>query len=55
MPVSNRTQDLIPDDTTFLQGDLTSQATIDEVVIANIDTVLHCVAADKYVNSDEHS
>ncbi|MFC6763665.1 NAD-dependent epimerase/dehydratase family protein [Natrinema soli] len=51
--LSNGLQDSIPDDATLLQGDLTLQATVDEVITADIDAVFHCAAADKYVNSDD--
>jgi len=51
--LSNGIRDSVPDEATFVDGDLTTQATIDEVVTADLDAVLHCAAADKYVDSDE--
>ncbi|THE65147.1 NAD-dependent epimerase/dehydratase family protein [Salinadaptatus halalkaliphilus] len=51
--LSNGVRDSVPDDVTFLEGDLSTRETLEETVTADVDAVFHCAVADKYVNSDD--
>ena len=51
--LSNGIREEVPDDAEFVKADLTEQATLETVVTPELDGVIHCAAADKYVNSDE--
>ncbi|MCU4971808.1 NAD-dependent epimerase/dehydratase family protein [Halobacteria archaeon AArc-m2/3/4] len=51
--LSNGIRDSVPDDAEFREGDLTDPGTVEEVITADLDAVIHCAAADKYVDSDD--
>lgn len=50
--LSNGIRDSVPDEVEFIEGDLTRESTVEEVVTPEIDAIFHCAAVDKYVNSD---
>ncbi|GAB3018151.1 NAD-dependent epimerase/dehydratase family protein [Natronobiforma cellulositropha] len=51
--LSNGLADSVPDGAEFVEGDLTDPAVVEEVVTPDLDAVIHCAAADKYVDSDD--
>lgn len=50
--LSNGIEEVLPDTTTFLEGDLTDKAVVAEAITEDIDLVCH-LAADKYVDADQ--
>jgi UDP-glucose 4-epimerase len=48
---SNGIRESVPEAATFVDGDITDEAVVDDVITADLDAVFH-LAADKYVNSD---
>ncbi len=51
--LSNGVCESVPEAAEFVQGDLSKQDTLEQVVTDDIDAVFHCAAVDKYVNSDD--
>ncbi|WP_254532747.1 NAD-dependent epimerase/dehydratase family protein [Natrinema gelatinilyticum] len=51
--LSNGIREEVPGDASFIEADLTEPTTLQEVVTPDLDAVIHCAAADKYVNSDD--
>jgi UDP-glucose 4-epimerase len=49
--LSNGIRESVPEAATFVDGDITDEAVVDDVITADLDAVFH-LAADKYVNSD---
>ncbi|RQG89223.1 NAD-dependent epimerase/dehydratase family protein [Natrarchaeobius halalkaliphilus] len=51
--LSNGVRGCVPSSAEFVEGDISAAETLEGVVTSDIDVVIHCAAADKYVNSDE--
>ncbi|RQH01246.1 NAD-dependent epimerase/dehydratase family protein [Natrarchaeobius oligotrophus] len=51
--LSNGVRESVPEAAEFVEGDVASDETLERVVTSDLDIVVHCAAADKYVNSDE--
>ena len=51
--LSNGRRESVPAEATFLEGDLTDAAVLADAVTADLDLVIHCAAADKYVDTDD--
>lgn len=49
--LSNGIRLSVPDEATFLEGDLTDESVVAEAITGDVDVVFH-LAADKYVNAD---
>jgi len=49
--LSNGIRESVPDAAEFVEGDITDEAVVADVVTADLDAVFH-LAADKYVNTD---
>ncbi|WP_181685159.1 NAD-dependent epimerase/dehydratase family protein [Halorhabdus salina] len=50
--LSNGLRETVPDDATFIEGDLADESVVTEAIDAETDVVFH-LAADKYVNADK--
>jgi len=49
--LSNGIRESVPDAAEFVEGDITDEAVVTDVITADLDAVFH-LAADKYVNTD---
>ena len=50
--LSNGYLDSVPDEATFVDGDLLDEADVASVITEDVDVVFHLAAADKYVDTD---
>ncbi|WP_330631040.1 NAD-dependent epimerase/dehydratase family protein [Halocatena halophila] len=50
--LSNGVRESVPEAATFVEGDLTNEAVVADIITDEIDIVFHLAAADKYVDTD---
>jgi UDP-glucose 4-epimerase len=51
--LSNGHRETVPDEATFVEGDLLEEDVVADVITPEVDGVFHLAAADKYVDTDE--
>ncbi len=50
--LSNGVRESVPEGATFVEGDLSNEAVVADIITDEIDIVFHLAAADKYVDTD---